>query len=651
MKTENNIGDAAATVGAGTGATQEICKSLNNNIVFLIFCIFIIIIIISMYILALNIISYILFTIYCINDNITDYTTEDPATIILGNKYKFRLLNYISNLNNNANKIYILNNSYDNLSSDLYIHNTIIYYNYIVKLLLIIIVVILIAVAYNMFNIIFARINKCEDPTINCAFNEVYNNNMHIYYIIIIIFIYICAHSYIYTYGFNKNIYKDIFDLYSGGSNYKSSDIIVSNNINFLNTEKDASKPLSQYLEDLKNMSYNSLQFKVFLDEKNVLKTDADIVFQEIINNGIIENNKFVIPTELENEDNTNILFKTIYNYNINDPVLNEELLASKIYIYLIYHYVISHNREDPIIIHKLNNIYLRLFENIYKNFDNEAKARFEKGIDDQYAGISANILSSLTNSLQITSLFNKDEAKDKEAKDKEAKDKEAKDKDIKDAIKTASDNKKKEYKSIDRNVLLSKFNIGIRNMYNDIKVSYTIKLLLPAVTKKEDILMRLHHNADLILKYIYKYKDNEDKKKSITQTDTDANYSNLKTYKQKPAPVTPAAPGAPGAAGVTGAGFSVLKDRLKEKIDDFAETFFNFRQENKTLEDINRIVYKVNFYLAIEMLVTIIFILIVLLLLYKSNKYPFLEKYINIAITYAILIINEVISAILGIV
>ena len=243
---------------------------------------------------------------------------------------------------------------------------------------------------------------------------------------------------------------------------------------------------------------------------------------------------------------------------------------------------------------------------------------------------------------MQITSLFNKDEAKDKEAKDKEAKDKEAKDKDIKDAIKTASDDKNKAYKSIDRNVLLSKFNIGIRNMYNDIKVSYTIKLLLPAVTKKEDILMRLHHNADLILKYIYKYKDNEDKKNSIQQTDTDANYSNLKTYKQKPAPVTPGDP-VPR--------FSVLKDRLKEKIDDFAETFFNFRQENKTLEDINRIVYKVNFYLAIEMLVTIIFILIVLLLLYKSNKYPFLEKYINIAITYAILIINEVISAILGIV
>ena len=96
---------------------------------------------------------------------------------------------------------------------------------------------------------------------------------------------------------------------------------------------------------------------------------------------------------------------------------------------------------------------------------------------------------------------------------------------------------------------------------------------------------------------------------------------------------------------------FDTLRKNLREKIDDFAGAFSNFYQEDKTLGDINRIVYKINFYLAIEMLTTIIFILLVLLILYKSNKYPFLEKYINIAITYAILIINEVISAILGIV
>jgi hypothetical protein len=47
----------------------------------------------------------------------------------------------------------------------------------------------------------------------------------------------------------------------------------------------------------------------------------------------------------------------------------------------------------------------------------------------------------------------------------------------------------------------------------------------------------------------------------------------------------------------------------------------------------------------------TIIYILIVLLILSKSGKYPYIEKYINLAITYAILIINELISAILGIV
>ena len=49
-------------------------------------------------------------------------------------------------------------------------------------------------------------------------------------------------------------------------------------------------------------------------------------------------------------------------------------------------------------------------------------------------------------------------------------------------------------------------------------------------------------------------------------------------------------------------------------------------------------------------MLQTIIFILIVLIILYKSNEYPFIEKYINIVISYALLIIDEVIYAILGI-
>ena len=49
-------------------------------------------------------------------------------------------------------------------------------------------------------------------------------------------------------------------------------------------------------------------------------------------------------------------------------------------------------------------------------------------------------------------------------------------------------------------------------------------------------------------------------------------------------------------------------------------------------------------------MLQTIFFILIVLIILYRSKKYPYIEMYINTAITLAIIIVNNVITSILGI-
>jgi hypothetical protein len=583
---DTDTGVAAGATGTIVGAgnkptkkfTEEVCKSLNNIIIFVIFCIVIIILIVSLYILAINIINYMLFTIYCIYDNIADYTAEDPENIILGNKYKFRLINYVNNLKYNANKIYISNNNYDTLSSDLYIHKTITYYNYIVKLLLVIIMVILIGTIYNIFNIIIIHVTGCI-PEISCNFihTDLYNNNTHIYYIIIIISIYICVHSYIYTYGFNKNIYKDIFDLYdrsgSSGSNYKSADMMVYNAVNYIK-DKDTllpTKTLSQYLDNLKDFSYDNIYFNIFLNAEDILSNDANDALSDLINNGIIANNKFIIPTILENEDNTNILLKQIYTGIIPSDTKGQELLANKIYLYLIYHYVIAYNNEDPLIIHKLNNIFLDTFKNLCRKYDNE----------------------------------NKEKNKEK---------------------KITIDN------DSERNDILDKFNSEIKFMYNEIKSSYTIKLLLPVNTTKQLLLKRLHDNADLILKYIYIYKVNED-------TTTTTTYRNLQKYNETTDNTAPAII------------IDTLKAKLKEKIDDFTETFSDFYQENKTLIYINTIVYKINFYLAIEMLITILFILIVLLILYKSNKYPFLEKYINIAITYAILIINEVISAILGIV
>ena len=614
---DTDSSDKKVIAGANivNGIAEEICKSINKTIIFFIFCIIIIILIVSIFILAINIINYMLFTIYCINDNISDYTAEDPTEIITGSKYKFRLLNYVTNLNYNtilySDNIYISNNKYDSLSSDLYIHKTITAYNYIVKLLLLIIMIILIATIYNIFNILIIYITDCR-PLINCEFiqSDIYNNNTHIYYIIIVIAIYICAHSYIYTYGFNKNIYKDIYDLYDGESQYKSTDIIVYNAINMINnsdtrTQTGLKPEISLYLNDLKNFSYENLSFH------NFLNTTDNTMFEDLVNNGIIANNKFIIPTVLESEENTNNLLKNIYNidHTIGNSVgeKDQELLANKIFLYLIYHYVIAHNKEDPFIIHKLNNIYLNTFENLYTKYKNTEEVNF--------------------------SLRRKEE--------------EDKNKDPKNEPVVDSNKKIPTYVPIDRNELLDKFNGEIKFMYNEIKSSYTTKLLLPVNTKKQVILNRLEDNADLILKYIFIYNKNIDISKSIAEGTTTTNWGNLNEGKLKDF-TTPLTKEEIQAGKEK---FHHLKKSLKERINDFAGTFSDFAQEDKTLGYINRIVYKINFYLAVEMLITIIFILIVLLILYKSNKYPYLEKFINIAIAYAILIINEVISAILGIV
>jgi len=643
---------------------EEVCKNINNTIIFFIFCIIIIIIIVSLLILAINIINYILFTIYCINDNIVDYTTENPADIILGNKYKFRLLNYVNNLNynklDNPNDTYKSNNRYDTMSSDLYIHKTITLYNYIVKLLLLIMFAILIGTLYNMFNILIAYSNNCINNVV-CEFipSTIYNSNTHIYYIIIIIVIFICAHSYIYTYGFNKNIYKEIYDVYdgesgesSGQSKYKLADIMVCNAVNYINGEdtvKNEKINLSQYLDDLKNFSYDNIYFNKFLNDNLNLTNDADEVFGDLINNGIIANNKFIIPTEVGPEENTNILLKKICNidHSIAEEAAtkDQELLANKIYLYLIYNYVITRNKEDPFIIHKLNNIFLNTFENLYTRFTEEEKKKRKTIIDTADEEEKARNKVVAPADAQNNELTPEEKKDAEEEKKKDAEEEKKKAADL--ARAKAADEKNAK---IDRNDLLDKFNSEIKFMYNEIRGSYTIKFLLPVNTKKEDLLRRLHRNADLILQYIYKYKENENTLKLVEVKTTEAQFGNLKKYaEKKAAPAATAAPSATAVAAVEK--FDTLRNKLREKIDDFAGTFSNFYQEDKTLGDVNRIVYKINFYLAIEMLITVIFILIVLLILYKSNKYPFLEKYINIAITYAILIINEVISAILGIV
>ena len=596
-----------------TNVNTDVCADVNSNIKLLIFFIIIIILAISMIILILNILSYILFTIYCICDNAIIYMAEDPGGIILGETYKYRLLNYVKNSNYKQPKEGETYNSFvkydfDSGASDLYIHKVIAYYNYIVKLLLLIMFLLVIGVLYNVYIKLTSWSSGCAQPPAVCEFIliGIFSNDTYIYYIIIILFAYILIHSYVYTSLFNKTIYWDLYNIYAKKDNkYKEADTIVYESINKIKSnapvspapasaEAPAPAPAPDpYLKSLSDLSYNEVGFNKFLKMDNTMYPDYEDRYKNLLNYGIQMNNRFVIPNSFEGEDDFNEVLTLICNkeeikkcYDDADNASKQELLANKIFIYLIYHYVITNNIEDPLIIHKLNNIYLDLFTNIYDHLNAKEVKGGNKGVE-------------------YTDDF------------------------------------------------LERFSIYIKKMYKDIRCSYTIKLVLPIGTKESDVLKDLNANASDLLKLLsnrFVVDDDDtaiipaDKLKYTTIGDSlkkygtdDVKYRKI-TYKKDDTDKADK--------------LYLLKHKISEKISDFADKgFADTYQEDKTSNDINAIVYKINLYLAVDMFQTVICILVVLLILYKSNKYPYLELYINMAITYAIVIINEVISAILGIV
>lgn len=450
-----------------------------------------------------------------------------------------------------------------------------------------------------MFNLLITVVNNnfcMKNDTCQIIFSEIYEKHTYIYYIIFIIFIYVYLHSYIYTYIFNRNVYKDLYDLYEGDNGeYQKTDVVVSHAISLINNKGAVIIPntIVIFLNNLKNISYKNLQLTNILDKDNILLPASSKIFKELIDEGLINNYKFIIPNELANENNINILLKDICYIDIDkisskDDIISknaQEILGYKIFLYLIYNYVISYNKEDPFIIHKLNNIYLNIYENIAKEhilYSNTQK--LQKAVDDE-------------NAKETEEVFNID------------------------YINNLIDN-------ID--------DVGIKQMYNEIKCSYTIKLLMPENTKKTEISLTLHDNATLLLKYIKKYNEKQIELKgtsgettALREFNTKLSYDNQIEYDEKK---------------------DILQFIIQNKINAFSDTFQDYSLENKTKKIINFNLYKLNFYLAIEMLHTVLFILIVLAILYKSKEYPFIEKYINIIIGYALVIIDEVFYSILGI-
>ena len=631
------------------------CKNFNNITINIINVVILIIIITLLLIFALNIINYLLFTLYCLKDISDKYTTEDGTNTKLQDKYKHRLLNYVKNFDND--KKYSYNIKYDNNSSDLYIHNIIAYFNFIVKLLLFIGALILIGVVYNLYYTIINNIHhiKCpDDNPYSCTslLSEIYQNNTYIFYLPIVIFLCIYVHSILYTFVFNKTVYSSLYELYA--KNYTMINTMVKKELHDLNVESNKTNALnggehssveyentSKFTDQLMEFSLHKLDLRNFVISTKTNQQIIDSNFKKLIDTGLSYNLKFIIPeSEYDDENNINDLLKIICNNkgyskrDVDKDYFNNlelyksqnKIIEKQIFIYLVYHLVISHNMEDPFIIHKLNNIFFNIFENIKKKYKEETKIqKVSPPGEPTQPEIDAKKLADAEEAKKLADRLAS--ATPEEKKNIEERSKELK---ALDSINETDIDAKGEY---DGDIIVEALSYDVKRMYREIICSYTIKSLLPENITRDYVERELKKNGNLMVQYIKYYinkKNNEDAGFTLDSEKKSKLEYHINTF------------------------FKVIEDtQLPLLYTGFANNFYNFVQEYDESLTISKIVYKLNLYLALDMFHTAIFILLILIILYDliSKKYPSLKPQIINMITYITAIINEVISAAFGLI
>ena len=640
------------------------CENFNNITINIINVIYIIIFITLIYILVLNVLNYLLFTIYCMKDISDEYTSED-SNRKSQDRYKYRLFNYIKNFNKET---YSYNIKYDDNSSDLYIHNINAYFNFIVKLLLLVGIFLLIGIAYNIYISLLNNVHDtgCPDdaPANICTFilYKIYKDHMHIFYLSIIIFACIFIHSFIYTYIFHDITYNELYTIYI--DQFLMADNIVKKEINNLNQHCNKAgmedqnsieyTNTSKFTDQLMDFSFNKLELSKFIINKPYDETIPGNNFQKLIEEGLSYNSKFIIPSTNTDINDINDLLKIIYNNKMfsvppeniiaiintlgstekttldatnivvgsNKTLLEtekgkydsaSEIIAGQINIYLVYHLVISHNMDDPFIIHKLNNILFNIFENIKKKYKEQQQD--VQGENPPAAAPSA-----------------------KETADKAA------DKVALEALKANPDNKKlitdraeaiydSSYTSPkkseeDADKIIETLNYDIKKMYREIICSHSIKLLLPpnpVNITKDYIETELKNNKKLILDYIENYINIRNKVTTGNNELVAEHYTVVK--------------------------YITTKIADNSALTPFVDTFVNYTSELQILEKMSKVVYTLNTYIGLDILTTSGFILIILYILYDvvSRKFPSLKIHIINIIKYMLIIFSELASSFFG--
>ena len=284
---------------------------------------------------------------------------------------------------------------YDDKATYLYVHLNNRYYEMIIFVIFIIIFIFMIKVIITITSNLLSTIRDINISEEESIFRHIYNKKISAIIIIIFVLLYCMLHSTLYKKIFIENVYDRIYKMYNEilkidlHVQSEFSEIILFYNKN--NSDPDIQKLKKKSIDNLKYLSHNGYLDKRdtivnFEDQTNDAETQIDLFTKKIL----LVNKKFNVGNytkiyklkeyidECINYHCSNVSvclgkssaamavdtttkrgFEPVNTTTMRGVEPVDKLLASQLFIIMVYMYVINNNKEDPYIILKLNKLII----------------------------------------------------------------------------------------------------------------------------------------------------------------------------------------------------------------------------------------------------------------------------------------------------
>ena len=291
---------------------------------------------------------------------------------------------------------------YDDKATYLYVHLNNRYYEMIIFVIFIILFIFMIKIIISITSNLLSTISDKNIDVDESIFRHIYNKKFSIIIIIISVLLYCMLHSTLYKKIFIENVYDRIYKMYNEilkidlQVQSEFSEIILYYNKN--NSDAEIQKLKAKTIDNLKYLSHNGHLVKRdtivdFTDQTKDAETQIDLFTKKIL----LVNKKFNVgnytkiynlkeyideclsyhcgktgvcdgsspppeDTDTDTDTDTEAPLVAANSAEANTIIIgtvHDRLLASQLFIIMVYMYFINNNKEDPYIILKLNKLIL----------------------------------------------------------------------------------------------------------------------------------------------------------------------------------------------------------------------------------------------------------------------------------------------------